>query len=109
MADAGDGGNGGGRMTERSFNTMSEAIALSSPSGRMSKAARKRAEERLRHTLFDGITFHTVTQPSDKEYYMRKAQEFYALASRGVKPIAYRKEAQRLERLAQSLESKQEG
>lgn len=38
----------------RSADSMSEAIALSSPSGRMSKRARKAAEERLSKMLWPG-------------------------------------------------------
>ena len=38
--------------TPRSANTMSDAIALSSPSGHMSKRSRKAAEQRLCMALF---------------------------------------------------------
>lgn len=87
---------------------MSEAIALSSPSGGMSARARKRADERLRVELFGkhGLERPGLPpQPSEREYLLRKAAELRALAGRGVKPMAYRKEAERLEREASTLKT----
>ncbi len=39
-------------LPKRTANTMSEAIALASPSGKMSKRARQAAEKRLSEALF---------------------------------------------------------
>jgi len=85
-------------------DTMLEAIALSSPSGRMSKAARKRANERLYHALFDrfGDLSPKVQQPSERETLLRQADELDALADRGMGPRKHRKEAARLRKLAEA-------
>jgi hypothetical protein len=82
---------------------MSEAIALSSPSGKMSKAAKKRANERLRQALFgDGLAHPTCEQPPARECLLRQAAKLRELAERGMCPRKYRREAERLE--AQALE-----
>jgi len=83
---------------KRTPDTMSDAIALSSPSGKMSKAARKRANERLRQALFgDGLPMPTCQQETDRERLLRQAAELRALAGRGMCPHRYIREAQRLE------------
>ena len=88
-------------MNERTANTMSEAIALSSPSGQMSNAARQRASERLRRELFgDGLEGPKVQQPSKRESNLRRAAELRELAARGMRPRAHIKEAERLEKEA---------
>ena len=67
----------------------------------MSKAARKRAEERVRRHLFgDGLVKAPVPQPSERETLLRRAQELRKLAVRGMKPRAYIKQAEQLERQA---------
>lgn len=83
-------------------DTMLEAIALSSPSGRMSKAARRRAEERLRVELFGphGLEGPKATQPAERDVLLRQAAELRGLAARGMKPRAYLKRAEELERRA---------
>ena len=89
---------------KRDLDTMSEAIALSSPSGKMSKQGRNRATERLRVSLFgkDGLEPPKHEQPTRKEYLLRNAQQLEALAKNGMKPRAYMKEAEKL-RLEASL------
>lgn len=84
---------------------MSEAIALSSPSGRMSKRSRKLAEDRLRESLFgpNGLPEPFVPQPSERERLLRQAAQLRDLASRGMKPRAYLKKAQELEAKAALL------
>lgn len=85
---------------------MLEAIALSSPSGHMSKRARKAAEKRLAIMLFGPSgqpEKFPPKQESPKENKLRRAGELRALASRGMKPRVYRKEADRLEKEADLL------
>ncbi len=83
-------------------DTMVEAIALSSPSGRMSKRAKKAAQERLRVEIFgeNGLEFPKVSQPDERTILLRQAKELRLLAQRGMKPRAYLKRAFELERQA---------
>ena len=84
-------------------DTIVDAIAQSSPSGGMSKQARKAAQERLRAELFGGgLPFPETKQPTEKEALLRQATELEALAERGVYPRKYRKEAARLRKLAEA-------
>ena len=84
-------------------DTMAEAIAQSSPSGRMSKRARKAAQERLRAELFGDMDISPkAEQPTEREALLRQAGELEALAERGVYPRKYRKEAARLRKLAEA-------
>jgi len=78
---------------------MSDAIALSSPSGRMSKRARKQAEERLGRALFGeaGLLSPQVEQPSKVTSLLRTAKELRELAARGMSPRKFRKKADELE------------
>lgn len=78
---------------------MGDAIALSSPSGQMSRRALKNAQERLRVSLFGegGLPFPSINQPSRREYLLHRAAYLRDIASRGMKPRAYAKEADRLE------------
>lgn len=90
-------------LPERSLNTMSEVIALSSPSGTMKKGARARANERLRVSLFGqaGLQATPVAQPSEATTMLRQAAELRELAARGMKPKAYLRRANELEAKAQ--------
>ena len=94
-------------LPERSLDTMSEAIAMSSPSGKMSKRARAAANERLRVQLFgeEGLAGPTVKQPSEVVRLRRQAKNLRDLATRGMKPRAHLKEAIKLETRADALES----
>lgn len=85
-------------------DTMLEAIALSSPSGRMSGRAWRAASERLRVKLFgpNGLQLPTTPQPTRQESLLRQAKELRELAARGMKPRAYLKKAAELEELAGS-------
>ena len=75
--------------------------SLLSPSGHMSKRARKAAIERETIRLFAGIDLNPpVLQPTEKERLLRQAAILRRLAERGMKPRAYKKEAERLEALA---------
>ena len=77
--------------------------SLLSPSGRVSKRARKAALERTRRELFgDGLPFPTCKQPSKAERLLREAATLRDLADRGMRPRAHRKEADKLEALARN-------
>lgn len=78
---------------------------LTSPSGKMSKRARKAAQERNRVILFgpNGLSKPKCPQPTEKETLLRRAAELRELANRGMKPRAYKKEADRLEAMAKNL------
>jgi len=79
--------------------------SLLSPSGKMSKRARKAALEREAIKLFDGINLNPpIPQPSEKTRLLRQAALLRDLAARGMKPRAYNKEAQRLEDIAARLD-----
>lgn len=89
------------------MTTMGEAIAISSPSGRVSKRARKAAIERLRVSLFgDGLTHApppTPTIEQERARLMVQAKQLRDLAARGMKPRAYIKQAAALEARAVAL------
>ena len=77
-----------------------------SPSGHVSKRARKAALERARVDIFgpQGLKRPGLPkQPTEKEALLRQAHELRALAARGMKPRAYLKEAIRLETVARDL------
>lgn len=87
------------QLPARTADTMSFAIAMSSPSGRMSKRAKQAASERLRVALFgeNGLPEPSCKQPSQKEYLLQRASMLREMAARGLKPRALVKEAARLE------------
>lgn len=92
-------------MRQRTADTMSEAIALSSPSGKMSKRAREAAHKRFVEMLWPGgcrsedIYGEPHSQPTESERLLAQAARLRELAARGMKPRAYIKEAERLESL----------
>ena len=96
-------------LPTRTADTMSEAIALSSPSGRMSKRARRAAEQRLAVALFgpNGATREEICgvqpQPTERERLLRQAARLRDLAARGMSPRKFTREADRLEQLAATL------
>jgi len=96
---------GGPRLPPRTLETMGEAIALSSPSGRMSKRARKAAERRLSTALFGegGLAPPHASQGDPIEVLLRRAKELRDLAARGMRPRAHVKEAERLEAQAEKM------
>lgn len=98
-------------LPPRNANTMSDAIALSSPSGRMSKRARKAAEKLLDKALFgDGCGNLKGHAPKVLESVRlrRTAQELRELAARGMCPRKYPQKAAKLEQQAAELEAKGE-
>jgi hypothetical protein len=89
-----------GKLPERTADTMSDAIALSSPSGRMSKRAGKTAQDRLRRNLFgpEGIPGPKKLQDIPRhEAFLSRAAMLRDLANRGMSARKYRKEADTLE------------
>ena len=90
-------------LPARTADTMSMVIGMTSPNGRMSKAAKARATRQLEVALFgeDGfnaaITPKLPTQPTDKERDLRRARDLRDMAARGMKPRAFIKEALALE------------
>ena len=89
-------------MPARTANTMSDAIALSSPSGHMSTRARREAERRLNLALFGpgGLQREPTIQPCACVSQRRQAATLRDLADRGMKRLAYARAATRLEALA---------
>jgi hypothetical protein len=92
-------------LPDRSSDTLSDAIAMSSPSGSMSNRARIAADKRLRDKLFgkEGIGPRLPIQPTKIESLLKKATDLRELAARGMKPRAYLKEAEKLEAEAAKL------
>jgi hypothetical protein len=90
-------------------DTLLDAIALSSPGGRMSKRARAAADKRLHDEFFpDGIPGPAAPPQPTKAWRLRRAAEqLYELAARGVKPRAYRKQAEAFLRQAEALEARE--
>lgn len=92
-------------LPDRTCDTMSDAIALSSPSGRISKRARAAAEKRLSAALFGDGSFNRP-EPTIEELKAAKLQ--YAaflrgLAKAGMKPRVHTRLAERLEAEAAAL------
>jgi len=82
-------------------DTIVDAIAQSSPSGRMSKRARNAAQKRLRAELFGDMDISPkAEQPTEREVLLRQATELEGLAERGMSPRKNRREAARLRKLA---------
>ncbi len=96
----------GNPLPPRTADTMSDAIALSSPSGRMSKRARAAAEKRLAKALFGDESLKGEDVPTPKSVILRRtAANLRGLAERGMKPRAYKKKVEELEREATKLEA----
>ena len=85
---------------------MGDAIALSSPSGRMSKRARQAAQKRLGQALFgpEGLQRPGLPpQPSAKARLLIQAGHLRDMAARGMSVRKFTKEADRLEAEAAAL------
>lgn len=76
-----------------------------SPSGRASKRTKAEAVKRASLALFgpNGLQRPDAKQETERGRLLRQAQEFRALALRGMKPKAYLKKAQELETQAEKL------
>ena len=98
-------------LPKRTADTMSDAIALSSPNGRMSKRARKAANDRLAKALFgDHCTREDITgrderpeKEKKRESLLRTASMLRGLAEKGMHPRKYAKKAAELEAEAEAL------
>ena len=92
-------------LPKRTADTMSDAIALSSPSGRMSKRARFKYEERLRVALFgvNGLQHEPTPQPTARNRLLEQAARLRELAARGMSTKRYLREAEKLEHEASLL------
>ena len=72
-----------------------------SPSGKVSKRARKAALKRCAKELFpDDFVWPSTPQPTKRERLLRQAAELRALANRGMNTRKYNKEADKLEKEA---------
>lgn len=93
-------------LPKRTPDTMSDAIALSSPSGRMSKRARKDAEKRLAVALFGDSTAGLKGErpkASSAESKLRAAKTLRELAERGMSRRKFTRGAERLEAEARAM------
>lgn len=98
-------------LPPRTADTMSEAIALSSPNGRMSKRAKAAAQKHLAIALFGegGLPKRGLPpQPTRAESLRREAKHCRDLASRGMRPRAFLKQAHWCEAEAARLEASPE-
>jgi len=90
-------------LPARTADTMSMVIGMTSPNGRMSKAAKNRANRQLEVALFGDNGFAASVspklpmQPSEKERLTREAKNLRELAARGMKVRAFTKQAEMLE------------
>lgn len=99
-------------LPPRTADTMSDAISLSSPNGRMSNRAKKTAQESLRVALFgqSGLPHPGLpSQPSKAERLLAQARNLRELASRGMRPRAFVRDAERLEAEASAIISSEGG
>jgi len=92
-------------MTKPFVLFQTDALALASPSGRMSKRALKSAQDRIAQQLFGdptcgGLKKEALPQPTEREYLLSKAASLRDLAARGLSVRKFAKEATRLESLA---------
>ena len=97
-------------LPERKADTMSEAIAIASPSGRMSKRAKAAADKRLSQALFGpvctrdmicGINHKPASRAARKR---REAQQARQLASWGQSPRKLARFAEQCDAEAVALE-----
>ena len=94
------------KLPERTLDTMSMAIEMSSPSGKMSKRAKLAADKKLKRALFgeSGLIPIMLPQESKQKRNRRQAKELRELFDRGMRAKKYLKEADRLEDEADRLD-----
>jgi hypothetical protein len=85
-------------------DTLTEVLALSSLSGKMSKRAREAAQKRITEEIWAGCVWPTVAPEAPWIVLRRQAKELREAAARGQKPRAYPKLAAELEARADKLE-----
>jgi hypothetical protein len=93
-------------LPKRTADTMSDAISISSPNGRVSKRAKEAAVQRLANALFGDVRDlrgEPAKQPSLREMFLEQAARLRDLAARGMNRRAHTKEADRLEAEAEKL------
>lgn len=82
-------------LPARTAETMCLAIALSSPSGRMSNRSRAAAQAKLGEMLFGGYQPSKLPlQPSKADRLRQEAAQCRDLAARGMRPRAFIKQAE---------------
>ena len=94
-------------LPARTADTMSNAIAASSPSGHMSKRFAKATGARLHNALFGNYDPRIPHMPTAREQaaqLRRSAQDMREWAARGMQPKRMLREAERLEAQAIALE-----
>lgn len=94
------------KLPPRTADTMSDAIAIASPNGRMSKRAKDDAQKRLGEALFGpgGLQRPGLPpQPSEAERLAREAAQCREHAARGLRPRANIKQAEWCERRIEAL------
>ena len=84
---------------------QTDALALASPSGRISKRALKSAQDRIAQQLFGdlgpgGLKGEGPPQPTERERLLSQAARLRELAALGMSVRKFTKEATRLEALA---------
>jgi hypothetical protein len=95
-------------LPPRTANTMSDAIALSSPNGRLSGRAKAAAMKKLSNDLFgpNGLQHPGLPpQPQKSESLRRSAATLLDLAERGMRPRAGRRDAAAMLAEADALEA----
>lgn len=95
-------------LPPRTADTMSDAISLSSPNGRMSNRAKLAMQEALRVKLFgqEGLQRPILTPQPDKAQKMRwRIRDLRAMAARGMSVRAFTREAEALEAELATMEA----
>jgi hypothetical protein len=96
----------GGDQSPKIKDTLAEVIAMHRM-GDMSQRFKDATDKRLREALF-GPTGHLrmpeAKQPAESEKLFRQAKELRDLAARGMKPRAYLKQAEILEKKAKEIQ-----
>ena len=92
-------------MTKPFIPFQTDALALASPSGRMSKRSLKSAQDRIAQQLFgnlgpSGLKGQGPAQPTEREHLLSQATRLRELAARGMSVRKFAKAAARLEALA---------
>lgn len=96
-----------GNLVKPFIPFQTDALALASPSGRMSKRALKSAQVRIAQQLFGdtdsgGLKGDGPAQPTERDRLLSQAARLRDLAARGMSVRKFTKEALRLEALATS-------
>lgn len=96
-------------LPTRTPNTMSDAIAICSPNGRMSKRSQEAALRRLHDSIF-GTEPYSLTGEDETPVHVRKAgslrraaKDLRDLAAKGMQPRKFLKKAFQLEAEANAL------